>query len=79
MVSPDRLNATLATALIVPLTSRRRGWDHRVPLLFDGVRGELCTDQLRAVSKERLRRYLGVLDPITARRLSSSLQSLFAD
>lgn len=78
VVSPDRINVSLATALIVPLTSRRRGWEHRVALLFDGVRGELCTEQLRAVSRERLGRFLGVLDPITARRLATSLQALFA-
>ncbi len=78
MVSPDRLNATWRRPLSFPDIEEAR-WDHRVPLLFDGVRANSAPTSLRAVSKERLRRYLGVLDPITARRLSSSLQSLFAD
>ena len=59
IVSPDEANDSLRTVLIAPLTSVRRAWPTRIPLLVDGVEGDVALDRLRAVDKRRLARRLG--------------------
>src|SRR5579863_260565 len=66
IISPDEMNRNLATAIIAPMTTVRRGWPTRVPVIFQGKRGEIALDQLRAVDKTRLIRRLGKLDRMTA-------------
>jgi mRNA interferase MazF len=78
VVSPDELNAHLKTALIAPLTSTRRGFPFRVECQFDGKRGEIVLDQVRAVDHERLLKSLGRLSRTTLDRVLSRLQEMFA-
>jgi mRNA interferase MazF len=63
--------------IIVPLTSTRRGFAHRAPVVFGGVAGEAATDQIRAVDRQRLLRFLGELDRTDARALAARLVSMF--
>jgi mRNA interferase MazF len=78
IVSPEEVNLHLRTVTIVPLTSTRKGYPHRLPIRFGNVEGEAATDQIRAVDKTRLLRFLGRLDPGDARGLSNKLIALFA-
>ena len=78
IVSPNETNARLRTVTIVPLTSTRKGYPHRVTITFGGVVGEAATDQIRAVDKQRLLRYLGELERADARRLAAKLVEMFA-
>ncbi len=77
VVSPDELNQHLKTCLVAPLTSTRRHWPHRVPLIFADVEGEIATDQIRAVDRTRLIRQIGTLDPETEEKLSMRLVEMF--
>lgn len=77
VVSPDELNQHLKTCLVAPLTSTRRNWPHRVPLIFAEVEGEIATDQIRAVDRTRLIRQIGTLDPKTEAMLSAKLVEMF--
>jgi mRNA interferase MazF len=72
------MNASLRTVLVVPLSSKSRGYSFRVPARFGGVSGELLTDHLRSVDKSRLVRRLGTLDPRTADALLATLGAIFA-
>ena len=54
IVSPDEANDSLRTVLIAPLTSVRRAWPTRLPLIVNGVEGDVALDPLRAVDKRRL-------------------------
>lgn len=77
IVSPEEVNLRLRTVTIIPLTSTRKGYAHRVPVFFAGVAGEAATDQIRAVDKQRLIRFLGELDLADARKLAGQLVSMF--
>lgn len=78
VVSPNEMNHALATVIIAPMTTVRRGWPSRITIEFQGKLGEIALDQLRAVDKSRLSRRLGKLDPQTATKVLEALGEMFA-
>jgi mRNA interferase MazF len=78
VVSPDELNRAVATVIIAPMTTVRRGWPTRIEITFQGKTGEIALDQIRAVDKARLVKRLGKLDPDTATSVLDTLGELFA-
>jgi mRNA interferase MazF len=78
IVSPDELNRAIATVIIAPMTTARRGWPTRVAVKFQNKTGEIALDQIRAVDKSRLVKRLGKLDAATADAVLDTLGELFA-
>jgi mRNA interferase MazF len=78
VVSPDELNRSVATVIIAPMTSARRGWPTRIEINFQGRPGEIALDPVRAVDKIRLVKRLGKLDSATASAVLDTLGELFA-
>jgi mRNA interferase MazF len=78
VVSPDELNRAVATVIIAPMTTVRRGWPTRIRITFQGKTGEIALDQIRAVDKIRLVKRLGKLDAETATTVLDTLGELFA-
>ncbi len=78
VVSPHELNRAIATVIIAPMTTVRRGWPTRVEVRFQGKTGEIALDQLRAVDKSRLGKRLGKLDSETADAVLDRLGEMFA-
>ena len=78
VVSPDELNRAVATAIIAPMTTVRRGWPTRVEVTFQNKTGEIALDQIRAVDKSRLVKRLGKLDSETADAVLDTLGEMFA-
>jgi len=77
IVSPNENNRNLETVIVAPMTTVERGWPTRVGLTFQGRRGEVALDQIRAVAQERLVRKLGTVSLKTAAALSSVLVEMF--
>ena len=78
VVSPDDLNAHLRTVIIAPMTTVTHRYPFRVPCRFSGKNGQVVTDQLRTVDRERLVRHLGRLSEATMNHLLDVLQEMFA-
>lgn len=78
VLSPNELNRAVATVIIAPMTTVRRGWPTRVPVALQGKQGEIALDQLRAVDKSRLVKRLGKLDHSTSEAVLDVLGELFA-
>jgi mRNA interferase MazF len=78
VVSPNELNRAIATVIIAPMTTVRRGWPTRIEVTFQGKTGEIALDQIRAVDKVRLVKRLGELDSETADGVLDLLGELFA-
>lgn len=76
VVSPDELNG-MATVIVAPLTSRGFDLPSRVPCTFQGRRGRILLDHLRAVDKMRLTERVGVLDPETQHEVCKVLREMF--
>jgi len=78
VVSPDEVNRHLRTVIVAPMTTVERPYPTRVALLFQGKRGQVAVDQLRAVDRQRLVRRLGRISSKTAEAVSSVLLEMFA-
>ena len=79
VVSPDEMNASLNTVVVVPLTTRLRRWPTRVRVDHDSKTGEVALDQLRAIDKSRLGRRLGRLGASPRARVLTVLAEMFAE
>ena len=72
------MNNALATVIIAPMTTTRRGWPSRVRVEFQGKTDEIALDQVRAADKNRLTRRLGNLDNQSATKVLEVLGEMFA-
>ncbi len=77
IVSPDELNTHLRTVMVAPMTSKRHGYAFRVPVSFQGRKGEIICDQIRTVDKKRLVKKLGRISNKQADMLLERLQEMF--
>lgn len=78
VVSPDEMNEHLRTAIVAPMTTVQRRYPTRVAVAFQGKRGQVALDQLRAVDRQRLVRKLGRISVRTATEVSAVLVEMFA-
>ena len=78
IISPDEMNAHIATAIIATMTTKGRDYPTRVPCQFEGKSGQVVLDQLRTVDKTRLVKRLGQLDAAAADAVLDVLSELFA-
>lgn len=78
VVSPDELNAHLATFIIAPLTTGSHPYPFRIPCKVAGKAGHLVLDQLRTVDRRRLVRRVGRLSAGVLNAALMVLQEMFA-
>ena len=77
IVSPDEANQHLRTVIVAPMTTTERPYPTRVTVTFQGKRGQVALDQLRAVDRRRLVRKLGKVSSKTAHEISLLLIEMF--
>lgn len=77
VISPDEMNAHLQTVIVAPMTTAMRPYPSRVAVRFQGRRGQVALDQLRAVDRQRLVRKLGTVAATTAQAASATLVAMF--
>lgn len=79
IISPAEMHDHLRTVLAAPMTTGNRPAPFRIPVRFEGKRGLVLLDQIRALDKQRLVKRLGVLDARTLRATLERLQEVFAE
>ncbi len=79
IISPDEMNKYIKTVIIAPLTSKRRAYLTRIPIIFDDKAGEIVLDQIRTVDKSRLVECLGKIDESIAKEITKTLLEMFAE
>jgi len=72
------MNESLGTLLVAPMTTRGQPYPTRVPCRFQGKKGFVALDQLRAVDRSRLIRRLGRLSLSAQEEVLAILAELFA-
>ena len=77
VISPDEINRYLRTVIIAPMTTAERPYPTRVALAFQGKRGQVALEQLRAVDRQRLVRKLGRVSSRIAEAVSTVLVEMF--
>ena len=78
VISPDEMNHHLQTVIVAPMTTVTRPYPTRVPVRFQGKRGQVALDQLRAIDRQRLVRKLGMVSASTAEAASTTLREIFS-
>jgi mRNA interferase MazF len=78
VISPDEMNQHLQTLIIAPMTTVKRPYPTRVDVRFQGKRGQIALDQLRAIDRKRLVRRLGTIPSTTAQAASDTLLEMFS-
>ena len=79
VVSPDELNRSLRTVVIVPITSTIKKYPWRVNCVVQKKNGSIATDQVRVVDKTRLGSKIGNLSATEIKKLKQVLQEMLVD
>lgn len=79
VVSPKELNDHLATVIIVPITSAIHGYPFRVSCQIMRRNGEMATDQIRTIDKQRLRNKIASLSVDEIASLQDVLRQMFCE
>ena len=80
IVSPDAMNRHLDTVVVCPLTSRLHPrWRSRIRTVCAGRKAEVAVDQIRAISKERLRNRVDRLNPSLAAQLRHLITGMYGE
>ncbi len=77
VISPDEMNHNIKTVIIAPMTSSTKKYPTRVPIEFQGKKGQIVLDQIRTVDKTRLIKKTGRLKKNTYEKVASTLQEMF--
>mgnify|MGYP003429483015 CR=1 FL=1 len=77
VISPDEMNRTLRTVLVAPMTTTLRNFPSRVKTTFQGKKGDIALDQMRAVDRSRLKK-LGSIHYGAAEKTLAVLQEMFS-
>ncbi len=80
VVSQDEMNQFLDTVVVCPLTSTvHPQWRSRLQIQCAGKEAEIAVDQIRAVSKRRLRRRVDRLSPEEAAQLRRLITEMYGE
>jgi mRNA interferase MazF len=79
VISPDEMNAHLATVIIAPMTTQGRDYPSRVSCQFEGKAGQVVLDQIRTVDRSRLVKKMGKIDAATQNGVLAVLSKMFAE
>jgi len=79
IVSPDEMNAHIATVIVAPMTTKGRPYPTRIPCRFRRRQAQVVLDQIWTVDKSRLVKRLGALDEATRGAVLSTLGEMFAE
>ncbi len=79
VISPDEMNAHIATIIVAPMTTKGRDYPTRVGCQFQGKSGQIVLDQIRTVDKVRLVKKLGKISAENQKEVLSVLAEMFAE
>ncbi len=77
VISPDEMNHNINTIIIAPMTSSSKKYPTRVPIEFQGKKGQIVLDQIRTIDKARLIKKIGRLKKNTYGKVATTLQEMF--
>lgn len=78
IISPDEMNAPIATVIVAPLTTKGREYPTRIKGRFEGKDEQIILDQIRTVDKVWLVKRLGKIDGETQQAVLAVLQEMFS-
>jgi mRNA interferase MazF len=77
VVSPDEMNESLGTVVVVPLTSIVRSLPFYLPVTYNNRPGALACDQIKTIDKQRVGELFADLNSKDKTDLSTILCAMF--
>ena len=78
VVSKSAMNRYLNTVIVCPLTSKlHSNWRSRIQIRCAGKEAEIAVDQIRTISKKKLRNRIDVLSPDDTSRLCNLIIEMY--
>lgn len=78
IVSPDSMNNSIDTKVIIPLTTKINSWPSRVKIEFQSKEGQAMCEQIRTISSKRFMKNLGRIDDSELIEIMSTISALYA-
>jgi mRNA interferase MazF len=80
IISQDAMNVYLDTVVVCPLTSRLHPeWRSRLQITCAGKKAEIAVDQIRTISKRRLRQKIDQLPASQASQLRRIITEMYGE
>ncbi len=80
IISPDAMNQYLDTVVVCPLTSKlHHQWRSRLQITCAGKEAEIAVDQIRTISKKRLRQKIDQLPTTDASQLRRIITEMYGE
>jgi mRNA interferase MazF len=80
VISQDAMNRNLETVVICPLTSKLHPtWRSRLQIICAGKPAEIAVDQIRTISKQRLKQKIDRLSAEDAAQLRKLISEMYGD
>ena len=79
IISPDEMNRHVQTVIVAPMTTKGQPYPTRVACTFQGKRGQIVLDQIRAIDRMRLVKRLGKLTAGHSSDVLAVLGAMFAE
>ena len=80
IISHDEMNKYLETVVICPLTSRLHPqWRTRIQIKCANKKAEIAVDQIRTISKQRLKQRIDMLSEIKAAQLRKLITDMYGE
>jgi mRNA interferase MazF len=80
IISQDEMNNYLDTVVVCPLTSKLHPhWRTRIQIKCAGENAEIAVDQIRTISKQRLRKKIDQLSNIKAAQLRKLITDMYGE
>jgi mRNA interferase MazF len=80
VISQEAMNRYLDTVVVCPLTTRLHPrWRSRIQCVVAGRKAEIAVDQIRTVSKDRLKKKLARLEAATAAQLRRLITEMYGE
>lgn len=80
IISQDEMNKYLETVVVCPLTSRLHPkWRTRLQIKCGSKNAEIAVDQIRTISKQRLKKKIDSLSGINAAQLRKLITDMYGE
>jgi mRNA interferase MazF len=80
VISQAEMNLYLDTVIVCPLTTKLHPrWRSRLPCRCAAKKAEINVDQIRTISKSRLGKRLGVLEPANAAQIRRLITEMYGE
>ena len=80
IISQDEMNKYLETVVVCPLTSKiHPQWRTRLQIKCANKNSEIAVDQIRIISKQRLKKRIDILSKIKAAQLRKLITDMYGE